>query len=355
MHRVLHVITPSRIAGAETYLTRLLLRSDHATTLNHCIVSSNSAVGPEMGLTGASVHLVGVNGKANPMALYRLSQVAREFEADLVHSHLSSASWWSGWLDTLGGPKSIGHVHGFTSAMWHRRQTHLIACSGAVRDHLTSNGIKHNRITVLYPPVDFHDLHRTKSRDAIRSEFGVGPETFVVGTAAHLSVKKGYRELIQAAIQVLRERPEVQFWCFGEGPLRLELETTARSAGIADRFRLLGFRRDIVDLMDAIDVMALPSHREPFGLVYVEAALCNRPVIACDAGGAPEIVLNGETGLLIPPHDADRLAQAILKMLHDPASRDEMGRRGRQLALERFGWRQHLQSLTNLYERVAAA
>ena len=71
--------------------------------------------------------------------------------------------------------------------------------------------------------------------------------------------------------------------------------------GIADRFKLLGFRRDVPDLMRAVDVMCLPSHREPFGLVYVEAGLAGKPVIACDAGGAPEVIVSGETGLLVPP------------------------------------------------------
>jgi glycosyltransferase involved in cell wall biosynthesis len=152
--------------------------------------------------------------------------------------------------------------------------------------------------------------------------------------------------------------PTAQFWCSGEGVLRAELEETARALGIADRFKLLGFRRDVPDLMRAVDVMCLPSHREPFGLVYVEAALAEKPVIACNAGGAPEIIMHGETGLLVPPSVADKqtnvaaLADAILKLLDNRDRARDMGRRGRDLALQRFTWPRYLDALNALYARV---
>ena len=128
-------------------------------------------------------------------------------------------------------------------------------------------------------------------------------------------------------------------------------QQTAR-AGIADRFRLLGFRRDVPDLMRAIDVMCLPSHREPFGLVYVEAALAEKPVIACDAGGAPEIIEHGETGLLVRPQNVPDLTQAILTLLDNRDHAAAMGRRGRELALERFTWPRYLERLRQVYARV---
>jgi glycosyltransferase involved in cell wall biosynthesis len=188
----------------------------------------------------------------------------------------------------------------------------------------------------------------------VRAEFGALPATPVVGTFAHLSVKKGYRELIRSAELVLHGIPAAQFWCFGEGPLRPELEQAANDLGIADRFKLLGFRRDVPDLMRAIDVMCLPSHREPFGLVYVEAALAEKPVIACDAGGAPEIVVPGETGLLVPPppDNATALADAIFTLLDNRTYAAAMGRRARGLALDRFGWPDYLSRLRELYDGV---
>jgi len=341
------------MAGAETFLARLLRRSSPEQVVNHC-VSSPSRANSEMIAANMPFDRVAIGGKGNPLAMHQLRNAARRFSADILHSHLSSASWWCGWLEQIGGPPSIGHVHGFTSALWHRRQRHLIACSAAVKKDLIEKGIDGKRVSVMHYPVDPNDMLPTRSPADVRAEFGVDANTPVVGTFAHLSLKKGYRELIQAAHFVLQVMPKVQFWCFGDGPLRPELEQSARELGIADRFKLWGFRRDVPDLMRAIDVMCLPSHREPFGLVYIEAALAEKPVIACDAGGAPEIVAHGETGLLVPPppDNGTPLADAIFQILDNRDQAAAMGRRGREQALDRFAWPAYLTRLADLYTSI---
>jgi len=238
----------------------------------------------------------------------------------------------------------------------------LIACSHAVKQDLIEKGIAAERITVLHYPVDANDVRPGRSAADVRRELGADPETPVVGTFAHLSPKKGHRELVQAAALVLNCLPRAQFWCFGDGPLRPEIEQTARDLGIADRFKLFGFRRDVADLMHAIDVMCLPSRREPFGLVYVEAALAEKPVIACNAGGAPEIIEHDSTGLLVPPRDdgsdprsnVEPLANAIFTLLDNRSAAAAMGRRGRELALARFEWPRFIVQLRDVYDAVLA-
>jgi glycosyltransferase involved in cell wall biosynthesis len=348
------------MAGAETFLARLMRRASLDQFVSH-FVTSRSGANLELLAANLPFDRIGIGGKANLLAAPRLALAARRFQADLLHSHLSTASWWCGWLEQFGGPPSIGHVHGFTSAQWHRHQTHLIACSDAVRQDLVAKGIATERITVMHYPIDRNDMRPMCSRTDIRRGLGADDDTPVVGTFAHLSPKKGYRELVQAAALVLNCLPRAQFWCFGDGPLRGELEQTARELGIANRFKLFGFRRNVADLMQAIDVMCLPSHREPFGLVYVEAALAEKPVIACRAGGAPEVIAHGETGLLIPPPSevADpantqitALADAIFTFLDNRATAAAMGRRGRESALARFEWPAFIAKLREVYNRV---
>jgi glycosyltransferase involved in cell wall biosynthesis len=340
------------MAGAETFVARLLRRT-RGGSLQHGCICSYSPANIEMRAAGVEFETLGIGGKANLLALPRLARSSRKYQATILHSHLSTASWWCGWLAQLGGPPTIGHVHGFTSALWHRWQTHLIACSEAVRQDLITKGIASERITVMHYPVDPDDMRPMRSPQQVRAELGADAQTPVVGTFAHLSQKKGYRELVRTAVFVLRKLPTAQFWCFGDGPLRQELTATAQSLGIAERFKLFGFRRDVPDLMHAIDVMCLPSHREPFGLVYVEAALAGKPVIACQAGGAPEIVIHGETGLLVPPPDnVAALTAAILAVLENRDKASAMGAYGRDLALSRFGWPKYLARLSDLYDRI---
>src|SRR6476646_5195778 len=194
--RVLHAITPSKMAGAETFLARLMRRTSLDQFVSH-FVTSRSRANLELLAANLPFDRLSIGGKANLLAVPRLALAARRFQSDLLHSHLSTASWWCGWLEQLGGPPSIGHVHGFTSAQWHRQQSHLIACSNAVRQDLVAKGIAAERISVMHYPIDPDDMRPTRSRDDIRRALGAEFDTPVVGTFAHLSPKKGYRELVQ--------------------------------------------------------------------------------------------------------------------------------------------------------------
>lgn len=304
---------------------------------------------------GAEIWELPVGGKIDARAALVLWRAARRHRAEILHTHLSSASWWAGWLDALGLATSVGHVHGFTSALWHRRQSALVACSQAVKNHLVEQGISAAKIHVLLNPVSPDDVKVTRSREDIRAEIGAKNDTPVVGCFAHLSEKKGWRELMQAAPRVLEIVPDAQFWCAGDGPLRAELEATAREGGFANSVKFLGFRSDAANLMNAIDVFALPSHREPFGLVYVEAALLGKACIACDSGGAPEVVRHGESGLLVPPHDVAALAEAIITLLRDPKSSTQLGENGHVWALGNCGWDNFLDGLERVYATASSA
>jgi glycosyltransferase involved in cell wall biosynthesis len=186
----------------------------------------------------------------------------------------------------------------------------------------------------------------------VRAELGAAADTPVVGTFAHLSEKKGHRGLFEAMPAVLRELPATQFWIVGEGKLLAELQATARRNGILANVRFLGFRRDVADLMHAVDVMAMPSHREPCALVYIEAALARKPVLGCQAGGAPESIADGETGLLVPVRDSAAIATALLTLLTNRSRATQMGQAGYERARDLFGWDRFIKTLEGVYDRV---
>lgn len=351
--QILHVITPSRLAGAEMLVLRLARRQQERGYLAQVVVNSNSPALAKLRTVMPMVAPVAIGGKVNLLAPLRLQRAARRYGSHLLHSHLSTASWWSGWLARCGGPACVGHVHGFTSARWHRHQTHLLACSQAVKEHLVAQGIPAARVSVLLNPVEPADVAPSRPADAVRAELGATPDTPVVGCFAHFSEKKGWRDLIAAASWVLGRFPSSQFWCVGDGPLRARIEREVVARGVAERFRFVGFRHDVGDLMNAVDVVALPSHREPFGLVYVEAALLGKPVIGCRAGGAPEVISDGQTGLLVPPRDPEALAAALVSLLESRTRAQEMGQAGRRLARVRFAWDGYLATLDEIYRKIA--
>ncbi len=350
--RVLQVITPSRLSGAEMQLVRqtrhMLARGhDFATIIKH----NSQAIG-EMHRLGLDATPRRITGKLSPIALPILARCARDHRADLVQSTLSTASWWSGWLERLGGPPSIGHVQGFTSAIWHRHQAHLLAVSHAVKQHLVDQGIAAERFTVLHNAMSPDDFYATRDPVIVRAEHGADADTPVVGTFAHLSRKKGHFELFATMPAVLRELPKAQFWIVGQGKLWRELHEIARQTGVMDNVRFLGFRRDVADLMNAINVMALPSHREPCALAYIEAALSRKPCVACRSGGAPESIDDGQTGLLVPIGNSPAIAEALLTLLTNRDRAAQMGQAAYERALGVFGWDRFIFTLEQVYERV---
>jgi len=352
---VLHVITPSHMSGAETQLVRLTRRMRQRGHVMPVLVKHDSPAIAEMLARDFPVEPARIGGKANVFAMAALARAARRHQAELLHTHLSTASWWGGWLEQFGGPPSVGHVHGFTSAAWHRRQSHLLAVSGAVRDDLIAQGIPAERITVLHNALAADEFQPARSSTAVRNEFGADATTPVVGSFGHLSLKKGYPELFDAMPHILRRFPTTQFWIMGRGPLQAELEQKARTGAFLDNVRFAGFRRDAADIMHAIDVMALPSRREPCALVYVEAALAAKPIVACRAGGAPESIADNQTGLLVPVNDPLAIAAAILTLLEDRALAHRLGSAGRERALDIFSWRKFTDTLEGVYNRVAPA
>lgn len=340
------------MSGAEMQIVRM---TPHMAARGHAIatiIKRNSPAIAEIHRLGLAARPRRVSGKVNPIALSVLAQCAREHRADLIQSTLSTASWWSGWLQHLGGPPSIGHVQGFTSAIWHRHQTHLLAVSNAVKQHLVNQGIPPERFTVLYNAMSPDDFYATRDPLIVRTEHGADADTPVVGTFAHLSKKKGYLDLFAAMPVVLRELPRAQFWIVGQGQLWRQLHELAGQLGVMDSVRFLGFRRDVADLMNAIDVMALPSRREPCALVYVEAALSRKPCIACRAGGAPESIEDCQTGLLVPVHDSAAIAEAVLTLLTNRDKAVRMGQAAYDRAVGLFGWDRFIYTLEQVYDRV---
>jgi glycosyltransferase involved in cell wall biosynthesis len=350
--RVLQVITPSRMSGAETQLVRMTARLEVRGHTVATLIKSGSPAIREMRRMGLEPIVRRISGKFNPASLAVMAHVVRQQRADIVQSTLSTASWWSGWLERSGGPPSIGHVQGFTSACWHRHQSHLIAASQAVKQDLVNQGIPPEKFTVLHNAISPDDFFATRDPLLVRAELGAEADTPVIGTFAHLSPKKGHRELLDAIPTVLRQLPKAQFWIVGEGPLWKDLQLIAERVGITSNIRFLGFRRDVANLMNAVDVMALPSRREPCALAYAEAALSRKPSIGCMAGGAPESIADGETGLLVPVGDSAALADSLLTLLTNRDYALRMGRAGYARAVGIFGWERFIHTLERIYDRV---
>jgi glycosyltransferase involved in cell wall biosynthesis len=233
-----------------------------------------------------------------------------------------------------------------------------VAVSRAVRDWAAAYyGLPDIRIRVIHPG---HDVARfaapsAGARERLRAALDVHQSAPVITVTGRLaSAQKGQELLIRALPDLLRQRPDAVLVVVGDGPDRATLEALVRELGLDRAVRLLGHRDDIPDLLAATDVLVVPSLcEEAFGFTALEGLAAGRPVVASAAGGLPEIVRDGETGLLVPKGDASALVDATLRLLRNPALAHRLGRAGSAFA-PRFTIDAHVEELTDFYEEVAA-
>ena len=170
----------------------------------------------------------------------------------------------------------------------------------------------------------------------VRAELGVPVGAPLVGCVGRLEAAKGHADLLDAFRQVVDRLPEARLVLVGRGHLLEELQARCRSLGLEDRVVFAGWREDMLDLVGALDVFALASHWEGLGVATMEAMALSRPTVCTGVGGVTDVVVDGQTGYLVPPRAPDRLAQRILELLEDPQKARAMGTAGRRRVEESF-------------------
>ena len=183
----------------------------------------------------------------------------------------------------------------------------------------------------------------------------MGAGSQLVGCVARLEAEKGHRTLLEAWPLVLRRVPDAYLIVVGEGSLSGDLEALAAELGISHRVVFTGRRDDIPAVTAALDVAVLPSYREAQGLVVLEAMALARPIVASNVGGVPEMIEDGVSGLLVPPHDAVALADAISRLLLDHPLADMLARNGHDVVHDRFSVEFMVRTVEDIYEEGARA
>lgn len=228
--------------------------------------------------------------------------------------------------------------HPLRRLKWVWAVTGWIAASEAVKQSLIASGIPKERITVIYAGVDLERFHSRVQGDRIRTEFHIEPEALVVGQVGDLRPWKGYADFIRAARLILDEMPMTRFLAVGrKGEEYRSLQKLAGALGISESIYFTGFRSDIEECYAAMNVCVSAStagEAAPYALK--EPLAMGIPVVATRAGGSHEVVIDGETGIQVPPCDPKALAEAILRLLKDPDLRKGLGQNGRQSIEKRF-------------------
>ncbi len=241
----------------------------------------------------------------------------------------------------------------FSSRKYRKNVDVIIAISEAVKEVLKRSGIPEEKIRVISSGIDFSPFEGVSSSDYLRREFSFSKDDYLVGIIAHLADHKGHIYLLQAA-QILKEKaPKIKVIVVGEGPLRMELNRQVKNSALEDIVFFLGFREDIPQILGSLDLFVLSSYLEGLGSSLLDAMASRLPVVATQAGGIPEVVVHGETGLLVPPRDPEALAKAILTLYKDRNLSSRLGEKGYQLVHQRFSVEAMAEKVISLYKELA--
>ena len=351
--RILEVITPSHFSGAErvvAYLSGELARQGHEVLV---VTKPLALLERELAERGVACRAEAISGKFNPAVGRILRGMIREFRPEVVHAHLSTAAWWGAWAAHKEGLRCVAHVHGMTSVLWYRRADLLVGPSYGVQDYLTNHGVPRARTAVVYNGLDPASFVGLPPPEQVRAELELPTGVPIIGVVAHLAAKKGHRVLLEALARLTPRHPQVHCLCLGRGKLRETLEQQARDLGLAERVHFLGYRHDALAITQLFDVTVLPStQKEGLGLCLIEAGFLGIPAAGSDAPGMNEVVQNGVTGLLSPPGDAAALAEALDRLLADPALRHRLGEAARKRVMEIFTLQRQVEETVKVFERV---
>ena len=295
-------------------------------------------------------------------AAWQLAKVFNDLQPEVVHAHdpmaVSLTALALQMKTGLPAPPLIVasrrvdfHLKRHAFSKWKYGHVDVfIAASNLIATILEDDGIPKSKIEVVHDGVNISAIDHQPLVDA-HGAFWLPKGALLVGNVAALADHKGQRFLVAAAKRVVRALPDTRFLIVGEGELRAALERQIHDLGLERHVTLTGFRGDALGLMKSFDEFAMSSPTEGLGSAVLEAMACSRAVVATRAGGIPEAVLDGQTGLLVPPHDEEALAAALLNVLRDSDKRQQFGQAGRERVSYEFSVEQLIAGTIDVYER----
>jgi glycosyltransferase involved in cell wall biosynthesis len=292
-----------------------------------------------------------MHGMFDLWSVLRLVALARRVGADLIHSHATRGARYARFAGALTGMPVVSTAHSTNAGKHFGGANRIIAVSNAVADFLASCGYDRERVLVIHNGVP--DFRGVRSSRFLRAELGVPPDRFLIGLIGRFIRDKGQDSAIDA-LSRLSVPAHLALIGDHETAWGRDIRLRSQSAPARDRIHFVGFRDDVREQLADLDLLVAPSRREALSLALIEAASAGVPVVASRIGGTPEVVRDGETGILVAPQDPASLARAIETLITDPALRMRLGRAARRRYEDHFSLQPMLDATEEVYHSLLA-
>lgn len=302
-------------------------------------------------------------GDIDLTAAWRLARVLKQLSPDVVHAHDPHAVAMTSTALSIASPqprplfvstrRAVFRLADNSFSRWKYSEVDcFIASCAAVRDRLIIDGIPPARITIVHEGVDVERIDHLPAAN-VHAEFYLPTGAPVIVNVAALAPHKGQHHLIDAAALVVRDVPDARFVIVGDGELREALEKHVKDKHLERHVFLAGFRIDALELTKGSDIFAMSSINEGLCIALIDAMAMGKPAVATTAGGIPEVMIDGETGYLVPPRDHRAMADRIAFLLKHPPERQRMGRAALERVREEFTVDRMIDATAAVYEQQA--
>ena len=245
-------------------------------------------------------------------------------------------------------------IYCFIDRFCERYVDRFIVVSKSLQTTLENNHkIPGEKIALVYNGIELDEYQDEASEEfsfKLKKEFNMGKSVSLVGAIGRIVWQKGFEYLVEAVPAILKECPEVRFMIIGDGPLKKELVEKSRKLGIADKIIFTGFRTDIKEALVSIDILVMPSLREGFPMVTLEAMAMAKPIIAADIDGIREQIEHQKNGLLVPPENPVVLAEAVISLLKNKEKAERLGMAAKKRVEEEFSLKKMVNETESVYE-----
>lgn len=323
--KVLQMLHNHKTGGAEHHVVALC---EGLRERGHTVEFAGAAeswVGQTLASRGFAMHDFDFRGHYDVAAMLRLPALLMRGGFDLVHTHLVRAARYARLATRITGTPLVCSVHDLLTWRHYPRRQPLIAVSEAVRSHLIQRGFSAARIRVIHPGARDCSLgaHTAQMRELTRSSLALADDTVAIGVVGRVAEVKGH-DLAVAAVARLAEATRTPFRVFFIGPLT-GWGREQQASCTRPEIEWLGARKDIPQLLAAMDICLQPSRSEGMPLALMEAASAAKPVVATRVGGVPEIIEDGVSGVLVEPESSEQLAAALARLIESPAHARGLG------------------------------
>ncbi len=358
--RILHIETGRHLYGG-AYQVVLLLRglAAHPGVENVLCAARGSAI--SSGVSGTTAHVcpLSMAGDVDPRFPYALHRIIRRWAPDVIHVHSRrGADWWGGLLAKYNRIPALitrrvdNPEIGWAARMKYGLYQRVAVISHGIKNVLLRTGVPEKKMVVIPSSVEPESFEIPCRRSWFLETCRPHEEHIPIAMIAQFIPRKGHQTLVEAAPRIVRKFPMVRFLLFGRGPLQARIKEEVKRRSLDDHFLFMGYRSDLPRFLPCVTLVVHPARLEGLGVSLIQAAAAGRPIVACRAGGIPEVVRDGFNGLLVPPSDPEALAEAVAELLENPHLRHVFGENGRKYARSKFHPQKMVSAYLKLYSEI---